>query len=311
MAWVDTRRDVRLHPERSTAVPGGKYDAGGSTVLHTSVTPGSIGAVQAEIRRHADLHCPSFVQPVTEVAIGIAGVGHYRRRADGAEQRFSTRAGFACICPDGVGVKYLHIDSGPLDLLHVYLPHDLFGLLPRGAASASEAGFLYGGGIEDPVIQGIGTAITEALTADAAVPGHLILDSFGVALAARLLQRYAQSSGAVTGTWQSRGLDDARLDRVVDYIHAHADRDLALNQLAGIACLSVFHFCRTFKIATGRTPFQYIADVRIARAKAWLSDGRRSIDEIAFATGFSSGVTLARAFRKAVGVSPSQYRSIG
>ena len=49
----------------------------------------------------------------------------------------------------------------------------------------------------------------------------------------------------------SKGLSQERLRRVRDYVEAHLDEDCSLTVLADIACLSPYHFSRSFKEAAG------------------------------------------------------------
>lgn len=124
---------------------GRKYEEGGSRLLCSSTDIPWQGSVAAELRRHTNLHCPSFVQPVNEVAIAIAGTAKVNRRADGPEQNFVLRPGSACICPRGVEVNYLHIAQGQLDMLHLYLPMDLYGNL-KTTENAPSSALIYCGG---------------------------------------------------------------------------------------------------------------------------------------------------------------------
>lgn len=293
-----------------------KYQAGGSKLVRSSNDLGWRSAVTAGIYRHAMLDCLDFVQPITEVVIGMAGNARFRRKADGPEQSFVSGAGSVGICPRGIPVKYLHIDAGPVEMLHISMPASLFGALRSADGSDADSGLIYAGGLHDPLIQSIGSAINEELAREATPDrtDRIIVDSFAMGLAARLLQRYTRGdrrnfTESYIDARSSKGLDPARLDRVTDFIQHRFDADISLDDLADVACLSVFHFCRAFKIATGLSPFQYISGVRIRRAQQLLTDCEATIDDIASSTGFSSGANLARAFKKSVGLSPSQYRA--
>lgn len=292
---------------------GSKYELGGSKLIASSVDRGWGSSVTAEVRRHEDLHCTGFVQQVNEVIIALSGSAKIRRRADGPEQKFLSRPGSACICPRGVAVKYLHIHSGSLDMLHLYLPQNLFGNLESSDSSSVDSGLMYTGGFFDPLVQHIGLAIAEELQAEHSA-GRIVLDSLALALAARMLQHYTrQVPGNMSGTYidgkAAGALDHARLNRVLEFMYQNLASDITLEELAGVACLSVYHFARAFKLATGSAPVQYFTDLRIARAKALLADPSISIEDVAFSTGFSSGPNFARAFRKSVGLSPTHYRS--
>lgn len=298
------------------SIVGSKYTKGGSELLRSSSKVGDVNSVCAEIYQHNRLKCTSFVQPVTEIVVNVSGSANFRRRADGAEQKYLSQVGSASICPAGVEVRYLHIEAGPLKMLHFYLPTDLFGALQPVGDGTHIACLLYKGGINDPLIQSIGFAVAEELMQEERSEGvtQMLLESFGVGLAARLMQRYTRDdqrglSESYFDAYSGRGLDRCRLSRVVEFIQENLDTDISLDDLAKIACLSVFHFCRAFKTATGASPFRYISEVRIGKAKTLLKDPYMSIDDIALSTGFSSGANLARAFKKFVGVSPTQYRS--
>lgn len=272
---------------------GMKYEEGGSRLLSSSADNAWQGSVAAEIRRHTDLHCPSFVQPVNEVAIALAGTAKVSRRADGPEQNFTLRPGSACVCPRGVEVNYLHIAQGPLDMLHLYLPMDLYGNLKTTEKAPSSA-LIYCGGFQDPLIKQIAVSISDAVQNDEPAQ-RLLVDSLGMALAAWMLQRYSrQSETYFTRSFRdseaSKGLDPVRLARVREYMAENFDKDISLPDLAGVACLSIYHFSRAFKLATGTAPFQYILNLRISRCKTLLVESRKTIEEIAFSTGFSSGL---------------------
>ncbi|WP_275791295.1 helix-turn-helix domain-containing protein [Pararhizobium gei] len=294
---------------------GNKYEIGGSRLLHSSVDLGWRSSVTAEVRRHEELHCEPFVQQVNEVIIALSGSAQIRRRADGAEQKFVSRPGSACICPRGVAVKYLHIHAGSLDMLHLYLPQNLFGNLECSDNSPIDSGLMYTGGFFDPLVQHIGLAIAEEMQTEGST-GRILLDSLGVALAARMLQHYTRQdpknfTGSYMDSKAAGGLDRLRLNRVLDYMYQNVGADISLEELASVACLSIYHFARAFKLATGSAPLHYFTDLRISRAKALLTDSGKTLEDIASSTGFSSGANLTRAFKKSVGVSPTQYRTGG
>src|SRR5690606_506161 len=100
-----------------------------------------------------------------------------------------------------------------------------------------------------------------------------------------------------------------RLIAAVDYIHSHYDKDLTLAELAAISCLSRFHFLRLFKDAFGKTPHQFINEVKIQRAIAALRNSSQDIRSISRSLGFRDSSTFGRLFRRTVGVYPSRFRN--
>src|SRR5258708_15568997 len=107
---------------------------------------------------------------------------------------------------------------------------------------------------------------------------------------------------------RSHRLDEIRLRRVLDYIAQHLDEHITVAQLAGVACLSPFHFARMFKAAVGMAPHRYVSHQRLEIAMVLLAAGQRSLSDIALSCQFSSQASFHRAFRRATGVTPGEYR---
>jgi AraC family transcriptional regulator len=98
-------------------------------------------------------------------------------------------------------------------------------------------------------------------------------------------------------------------ERVVrEYIEENLLRDISLDELAGLAQLSRFHFVRAFKKSTGWPPHQFILRQRVERAKRRLSTSAEPIHSIAGALGFGSAAQFSGTFGKITGCSPSQFR---
>jgi AraC-like DNA-binding protein len=106
-------------------------------------------------------------------------------------------------------------------------------------------------------------------------------------------------------------LDKLRLRRVLNYIDANIGNDICLENLARVARYSLFHFARKFTVAMGISPHRYISEVRMKVAMAELVAGKLPLAEIAFNAHFSSQASFTRAFRRATGMTPLEYRRRG
>jgi AraC family transcriptional regulator len=104
-------------------------------------------------------------------------------------------------------------------------------------------------------------------------------------------------------------LDDIRLARAIDVIESNLAINLQLNELAAVACISSYHFARSFKAATGLTPHSYVQSRRITRAKELLARTRVPIAQIAADVGFASQAHMTDVFREKVGATPARYRA--
>ena len=92
------------------------------------------------------------------------------------------------------------------------------------------------------------------------------------------------------------------------YIKEHFNERIPTAVVARLVGLSRFHFCRTFKQSFGTTPHQYQTNCRIEQAKDLLAGCARSVTDIGLMVGFSTSASVAAAFRRATGFSPSEYR---
>ncbi len=97
-----------------------------------------------------------------------------------------------------------------------------------------------------------------------------------------------------------------RLNVARALLHAHPELDITLDRLAGEACLSPFHFLRSFKQAFGKTPHQYLLDLRLEKARRLLAAGRMSLVTLALECGFNDPSTFSKAFKKKFGVPPGR-----
>jgi AraC family transcriptional regulator len=99
-----------------------------------------------------------------------------------------------------------------------------------------------------------------------------------------------------------------RLMRAKDHMDANFRAKLPLAAMAQIAFLSPHHFLRSFKLAFGVTPHQYLISLRLDAARHALTDGNRTISEICNDVGFESLGSFSWLFKKHFGLSPDQYR---
>lgn len=116
-----------------------------------------------------------------------------------------------------------------------------------------------------------------------------------------VLQRQASSSAAP--------LAPRHLTRVVAYIDANIGRNVALGDLAQLVSISKYHFIRSFRAATQRTPYAFVVERRLAFAVDALRNSSMSIERIARDAGFQSAPGFSNVFKKHYGMSPSKFRA--
>jgi AraC-like DNA-binding protein len=100
----------------------------------------------------------------------------------------------------------------------------------------------------------------------------------------------------------------ARLCRARDYLGACYSERVTLENAAGKACLSRFHFNRLFAQAFGETPHEFVTRRRIEEAKKLLLRDGESVTDICFAVGYESLGSFSTRFRSLTGLSPASFR---
>ncbi len=158
---------------------------------------------------------------------------------------------------------------------------------------------------DDPVLGGIAECLEREADGDG-VGSRLYADALRNQACVHILRRYANV--VFREPTRSGGLSRARCRMLAEYIDENLDRAISLQELASVVQLSAFHFTRKFRAEFGRPPHAYVMDKRVERAKAQL--GRRDIPlkAIAAACGFADQSHMTRIFRRALGVTPAEFR---
>jgi AraC family transcriptional regulator len=102
-----------------------------------------------------------------------------------------------------------------------------------------------------------------------------------------------------------------RMNKVFDYIKEHLDEELSVDGLSEVVHFSKYHFHRQFSEYTGISVGKFIQLIRLKRASYRLAFRKHNrIIDIAMNAGFESPEAFSRAFKKAFGQTPTQFREI-
>lgn len=156
--------------------------------------------------------------------------------------------------------------------------------------------------VKDPLIHHLGLAMLADLQFNR-LGSRLYAESIAVTLSMHLLREYAIRKRTISD--YKAGLPAHKLQQVLDYIHAHLDRELFLAELAQAVQMSRYYFSRLFKQSTGLTPHQYLIHCRVEQAKQLLLQSQLSIAEIAYSVGFANQSHLNRHFKRLLGITPA------
>lgn len=95
---------------------------------------------------------------------------------------------------------------------------------------------------------------------------------------------------------------------VEGYLAAHFRERVSLSALAAAAGRNPAALCRYFRERTGKTPFEYLAEMRIGHAVRLLKHSDLTCSQIAYESGFNSYALFVRQFRRITGRTPDRYR---
>ncbi|MEP7361632.1 MAG: AraC family transcriptional regulator [Acidobacteriota bacterium] len=101
---------------------------------------------------------------------------------------------------------------------------------------------------------------------------------------------------------------ESRIDRVCSYILQEYTQPLQLEELAGLANLSVSGFCHLFRTTTGRTLTAYVNELRVGLACKLLLETDATISEVAMSAGFNNLSNFNRRFLKLKKMNPREFR---
>jgi len=136
--------------------------------------------------------------------------------------------------------------------------------------------------------------------------GRLYVEERCYALASRLLT-LTRTKGKDTG-WLRHKLDTRLLRRLSERVDATPGGELDLHVLADEAGYSKRQLLRVFRAQTGRSPHQYVLDLRLEKARRLMLRRSFTLINIAIECGFSSHPHFAQCFRQRFGLTPSDFR---
>jgi AraC family transcriptional regulator len=134
---------------------------------------------------------------------------------------------------------------------------------------------------------------------------RLFVESGGYLLAEHILRTYGAMAPVISCRER---LDEARLTRLLLFIDENLEGGFTVAQMARAIGMGVHSFARALRLATGRTPHEFVQDHRVQLAKGMLRERQKSLAEIALRLGFASQSHFTAVFRRSTRVTPNVYR---
>ena len=122
-----------------------------------------------------------------------------------------------------------------------------------------------------------------------------------------VMRRYLEALPAGQTGWLA-GLRDPLVARALALLHAAPAQSWTLDALAAQAATSRSVLAERFVHFTGQPPMQYLRQLRMQSACRLLAEDGAKVAAVAVAVGFESEAAFSRAFKRAVGLSPDEWR---
>lgn len=106
------------------------------------------------------------------------------------------------------------------------------------------------------------------------------------------------------------GKENEYINKAIQLMQECYNTNISINDICNLIYLSPCHFKRVFKEYTGQTPYQYLLNIRMEKAKEVLRKNENSIDDVARQCGYVNSGHFSMAFKRNMKVSPSEYRKI-
>ena len=249
---------------------------------------------------------PTMDQPPLDhhyVVQHLGGAKQVDRRCEGSMLTTIVEEGTLTFVPAGTEFKW-HT-RGPIEFAHLYISPALMARAALRFDRVNELSLVDTVGCRDPLLEALYAAMREEVYSQrAASPIYLdtLLESFLIKL---LLDH---STACLRDTKSRETLPSFRIRRILDFIEAHLDHALTLDDLVAVAGGSSFHFSRAFKNSVGDSPYKYLLRRRMAHAQRLLMSTDWPLPKIARSCGFPGAVNFSRSFSRLLQVTPTQFR---
>ena len=107
----------------------------------------------------------------------------------------------------------------------------------------------------------------------------------------------------------NNSVDSDRIKKVFEYVMANFQKEIKLQEIAGLASMSESAFSRYFKKRTRKTFSTFLTEIRIEHACKLLQKDKHSVSEVSYESGFNNLSNFNRQFKSVKKTTPLSYRS--
>ncbi|MBQ8685604.1 MAG: AraC family transcriptional regulator [Clostridia bacterium] len=101
----------------------------------------------------------------------------------------------------------------------------------------------------------------------------------------------------------------SRIEPALKYINGNLHKNLSLDELAEVCCVSKYYFCKLFSETMKISPYKYVCALREKKAEELLKKTDKKMIEIARTIGINDEFYFSKWFKKTHGIAPTEYRA--
>ena len=277
--------------------------AGAEVALVSPENDWDVVAATRFLLRNIDVTLPALGVPAFGVNYGPDM--QLERTLHGKKVSGCGTAGHLSILPPDAGTRWVFDKPG--DIVLVLLNRQLFDQAIEESTDrdAKSVDIVPQFVIRDLVLERVAHQLLKEISEPN--PGsRLSTDTLAQELAAHLIDTHSNLDHRQGN--RSLTIAPTKLKRAEEFIVSNLAIEVSLQDLANAPGMSLFHFAKAFKQATGQSPFQYVKEQRLRHARALLH-GSMSIGEVAKAVGFSHSY-FTSVFARRMGMTPSKFRDV-
>ncbi len=194
---------------------------------------------------------------------------------------------------------------GPFDALVLYVTQAALDEIAYAHRVPRVEQLVWPQGAFDPIVHHLGQALLSSLEPPHDAP-KIFLEHVLQAMNCHFVCIYG--GVRISALRFHGGLSSLQMQRATEFLEAHLDGNIALQQVAEVCDLSVSHFSRAFKQTFRRPPYKWLTERRVDRARDLMTNSRLPLADIAIQCGFADQSALNRSFKRMHRVTPGMWR---
>lgn len=128
-------------------------------------------------------------------------------------------------------------------------------------------------------------------------------------IAASVLRLYSDKENYLSG-FKDISKKQEIVEKALSFIEKNYQKDIGLVDISNASGYSEYYFLRIFKEVMRMTPYEYLIRKRLSQVKILLLTSDKTIEEIAYACGFKSDISLYKAFKNAYSITPREFKKM-